>query len=206
MFFYYFIIRDEFEFNDLEYYVLISVLNLNKGCWSRSCKKKTVPKYICAIEFTISSKSLVRWLILCYALWDCRKYGHFVEFLSEMCHIEGTHQIGEKYLLNATQRIQNLKHVIRVQKIGKATLVLGLRPVSLHKEKKPVGSHIYEGNPLPAGQVSSIVQGSQPESCSSSILSNDAREFFAHGNWDEIVSDMELSFDPSSVNNFKIMH
>ncbi|CBI21751.3 unnamed protein product, partial [Vitis vinifera] len=40
------------------------------------------------------------------------KYGHFVEFLSEMCHIEGTHQIGEKYLLNATQRIQNLKHVI----------------------------------------------------------------------------------------------
>ncbi|RVW21313.1 Transcription factor JUNGBRUNNEN 1 [Vitis vinifera] len=79
-------------------------------------------------------------------------------------------------------------------------------PVSLHKGKKPVGSHIYEGNPLPAGQVSSIVQGSQPESCSSSILSNDAREFFAHGNWDEIVSVMELSFDPSSVNNFKIMH
>ncbi|KAL6313418.1 hypothetical protein AAG906_002814 [Vitis piasezkii] len=72
--------------------------------------------------------------------------------------------------------------------------------------KNPVGSHIDEGNPLPAGQVSSIVQGSQPESCSSSILSNDAREFFAHGNWDEIVSVMELSFDPSSVNNFKIMH
>nr|CAN64262.1 hypothetical protein VITISV_000508 [Vitis vinifera] len=79
-------------------------------------------------------------------------------------------------------------------------------PVSLHKGKKPVGSHIDEGNPLPAGQVSSIVQGSQPESCSSSILSNDAREFFAHGNWDEIVSFMELSFDPSSINNFKIMH
>ena len=28
-FYYYFIIRDEFEFNDLEYCVLISVLNLN---------------------------------------------------------------------------------------------------------------------------------------------------------------------------------
>ena len=33
-FYYYFIIRDEFEFNELEYCVLISVLNLNK--WYQS--------------------------------------------------------------------------------------------------------------------------------------------------------------------------
>ena len=75
-------------------------------------------------------------------------------------------------------------------------------PISLHKGKKPVGSHIDEGNQLLVDQVSSIVQASQPESCLSSILSEDAREFFAHGNWDELVPIMEFPFDPSYVNNF----
>lgn len=84
--------------------------------------------------------------------------------------------------------------------------------VSLDKEKKyVVGSQYniideenYEGRHV---QVSSSinVQASEPDdqSWSPIILSEEAKQFFAHGNWDELVSVMEFPFDPSSVYNFK---
>lgn len=81
-------------------------------------------------------------------------------------------------------------------------------PVSLHKGKKPdVSRTDHGGNPSLVGEVSPIVKASQPESASLSTLNDEAREFFANGNWDELVSVMEFSLDPSSLTtNFKIMY
>ncbi|XP_034679654.1 transcription factor JUNGBRUNNEN 1-like [Vitis riparia] len=62
-------------------------------------------------------------------------------------------------------------------------------PVGAHNEKKPVHGHNVE-------ERNQLHVGSEPESCSS-VLGNEAREFFTHGNWDEIVSAMENAFDPN---------
>ena len=64
-------------------------------------------------------------------------------------------------------------------------------PVGAHNEKKPVHGHNVE-------ERNQLHVGSEPESCSS-VLGNEAREFFTHGNWDEIVSAMEHAFDPNHL-------
>lgn len=62
-------------------------------------------------------------------------------------------------------------------------------PEALENEKKlVVGQNMSERNQL---QVVS-----EQESCSSTVLSDEAREFLVNGNWDEIVSAMDYSFDP----------
>ncbi|KAL6314985.1 hypothetical protein AAG906_029208 [Vitis piasezkii] len=61
-------------------------------------------------------------------------------------------------------------------------------PEALDNEKKLfVGHNMNERNQF------HVV--SEPESCSS-VLSDEAREFLVHGNWDEIVSAMDCAFDP----------
>lgn len=44
---------------------------------------------------------------------------------------------------------------------------------------------------------------SEPESCSSTVLSEEAREFFTNGNWDEIASVMDYAFDPYPSSSLK---
>ena len=61
-------------------------------------------------------------------------------------------------------------------------------PEALDNEKKLfVGHNMNERNQF------HVV--SEPESCSS-VLSDEAREFLVHGNWDEIVPAMDCAFDP----------
>ncbi|CBI21757.3 hypothetical protein VitviT2T_030565 [Vitis vinifera] len=59
---------------------------------------------------------------------------------------------------------------------------------ALDDEKKPVVGHSMDGR-------IQLHVGSEPESCST-VLSEEAREFFTNGNWDEIVSAMDFAFDP----------
>lgn len=64
-------------------------------------------------------------------------------------------------------------------------------PEGVHDEKKAVHGHkVEEMNRLNVGRP-------EGESCSTSVLGGEAREFFTHGNWDEIVSAMEYDFDPN---------
>lgn len=65
-----------------------------KAAAQEAVREKHFPKYLFhelnLYHFLKISCMLFNFVIL---LRDCRKYGHFVEFLSETCHTEGMHQI-----------------------------------------------------------------------------------------------------------------
>ena len=61
----------------------------------------------------------------------------------------------------------------------------------LDNEKKPF---VGDNNMNERKQLNMV---SDPESCSNTVLSDEAMEFFAYGNWDEIVSAMDNAFDPN---------
>ena len=65
-----------------------------------------------------------------------------------------------------------------------------------HNEKKP--NFVVGDNSMHEIKKELMHVVSEPESCSSTVLSDEAMEFFAHRNWDEIVSAMDdYAFHPS---------
>ena len=132
--------------------------------------------------------------ILCLLLYYCL-LGYLFSYVGlqeiwTLCRIFKRNNVSSRIVRNPT----NVRpKIINADSENREACISFGAPEVAHNEKKPDHAHkVEEKNLLLHGDSEAVL------SCSSA-LGGEAREFFANGNWDEIVSAMENAFDPNHL-------